>query len=80
MVNICNAAFAADARPIEDGCPCPACARFSRAYLRHLFIAGEILGLHLNTLHNVTYYLRFMAQIRQAIRNGTLADFTVPEF
>jgi tRNA-guanine family transglycosylase len=43
-------------------------------------MAGEILGLHLNTLHNVTYYLRLMTHIRQAIRAGTLADFTVPEF
>jgi queuine tRNA-ribosyltransferase len=47
--------------------------------LRHLFLAGEILGLYLNTLHNVTYYLQLMAQFRYAIREGTLAELTVPE-
>jgi queuine tRNA-ribosyltransferase len=47
--------------------------------LRHLFLAGEILGLYLNTLHNVTYYVQLMAQIRQAIRDGKLADLVVPD-
>jgi queuine tRNA-ribosyltransferase len=79
-VVIKNAQYRTDARPLDAACDCYTCQHHSRAYLRHLFIAGEILGLHLNTLHNVTYYLRLMAQIRQAIQDGTLADFTLPEF
>lgn len=75
-----NAQYRTDERPLDAHCDCYTCQHHSRAYLRHLFIAGEILGLHLNTLHNVTYYLHLIAQIRQAIRDGTLADFTVPEF
>jgi len=79
-VVIKNAQYRTDERPLDAHCACYTCQHHSRAYLRHLFIAGEILGLHLNTLHNVTYYLTLMARIRQAIRAGTLADFTVPEF
>jgi queuine tRNA-ribosyltransferase len=79
-VVIKNAQYRTDERPLDANCDCYTCQHHSRAYLRHLFMAGEILGLHLNTLHNVTYYLRLMAQIRQAIRDGTLADFTLPEF
>lgn len=77
-VVIKNAQYRSDARPLDPACDCYTCQHHSRAYLRHLFIAGEILGLHLNTLHNVTYYLRLMAQIRQAIRDGRLAELTVP--
>jgi queuine tRNA-ribosyltransferase len=79
-VVIKNAQYRTDERPLDANCNCYTCQHHSRAYLRHLFIAGEILGLHLNTLHNVTYYLRLMAEIRQAIHDGTLADFTLPEF
>jgi queuine tRNA-ribosyltransferase len=76
-VVIKNAQYRSDARPLDPACDCYTCQHHSRAYLRHLFVAGEILGLHLNTLHNVTYYLRLMAQIRQAIRDGRLAELTV---
>jgi queuine tRNA-ribosyltransferase len=76
-VVIKNAQYRTDTRPLDPACDCFTCQHHSRAYLRHLFIAGEILGLHLNTLHNVTYYLRLMAQIRQAIRAGRLAELTV---
>ena len=55
-----------DERPLEEDCPCPACKR-SRAYLRHLFIAGEMLGPILLSIHNITYYERLMAQAREAI-------------
>lgn len=79
-VVIKNAQYRTDERPLDAHCDCYTCRNHSRAYLRHLFMAGEILGLHLNTLHNVTYYLRLMAQMRQAIRDGTLADFTLPAF
>ncbi len=78
-VVIKNAKYRADERPLDPACDCYTCQHHSRAYLRHLFMTGEILGLHLNTLHNVTYYLRLIAQIRQAIRDGTLNAFTVPD-
>jgi queuine tRNA-ribosyltransferase len=74
-----NTRYRTDDRPLDPSCDCYTCQRHSRAYLRHLFLAREILGLHLNTLHNVTYYLRLMAQMRQAIRDGMLADFTLPD-
>ena len=77
-VVIKNARYRTDERPLDAHCDCYTCQHHSRAYLRHLFVAGEILGLHLNTLHNVTYYLRLMAQMRQAIRDGTLAECTFP--
>jgi len=69
-VNIKGAAHARDGRPVEDGCTCYTCRHFSRAYLRHLYVAGEILGLRLNTIHNVHYYLDLMRQARQAIDAG----------
>jgi queuine tRNA-ribosyltransferase len=78
-VVIKNAQYRDDDRPVDPACACYTCQRHSRGYLRHLFMAGEILGLHLNTVHNVTYYLQLMAQIRQAIRTGTLAELTVPD-
>ncbi|HEY8755894.1 MAG TPA: tRNA guanosine(34) transglycosylase Tgt [Candidatus Dormibacteraeota bacterium] len=64
-----------DLRPLVDGCPCPACTRFSRAYLRHLIAAGEILGHRLLTLHNVTHLSALMAAAREAISEGRLASF-----
>ena len=67
--------FAKDSRPIDPDCECPACRRYSRAYLRHLFTANEILGATLNTLHNVYFYLDIMAKIRKAIRFGNLREF-----
>src|SRR4030095_3214890 len=77
-VVIKNARYRTDERALDPACDCYTCQHHSRAYLRHLFVAGEILGLYLNTLHNVTYYLRLMAQIRQAIHQGRLAELTVP--
>jgi queuine tRNA-ribosyltransferase len=78
-VVIKNARYRTDERPLDPACTCYTCQHHARAYLRHLFLAGELLGLYLNTLHNVTYYLHLMAQIRQAISEGTLAELTVPE-
>lgn len=77
-VVIKNAQYRADQRPLDPICDCYTCQHHSRAYLRHLFIAGEILGLYLNTVHNVTYYTRLMAEMRQAIRQGTLSTMTLP--
>ena len=70
-----NACYAKDPRPIDPECLCPACRRYSRAYLRHLFLSNEILGATLATLHNVYFYLDIMAEIRKSIRFGNLAAF-----
>ncbi len=67
-----NARFAADQRPVDEACACPVCRRYSRAYLRHLFLAGELLAPVLNTLHNLYFYLQWMRRIREAIRTGEL--------
>jgi queuine tRNA-ribosyltransferase len=74
-VVIKNAAHADDGGPIDPACGCYACRTFSRAYLRHLFKSGEILGLRLNTLHNLTFYLSLMAEARRAISEGRFAAF-----
>lgn len=70
-----NACHAEEERPIEEGCACHACRRFSRAYIRHLLKAREILGLRLITLHNLHFYLSLMREARHAILNGTFARF-----
>jgi queuine tRNA-ribosyltransferase len=69
-LTIRNAAFQDDERPADPTCPCAVCRTFSRAYLRHLFKSGEILGLRLNTLHNVHYFLDLLAGAREAIEGG----------
>ena len=74
-INIKGARHARDEQPLDPDCDCYTCRHFSRAYLRHLFLAGEILGLRLNTLHNLHFYLTLMNHIRQAIENGTFAAF-----
>jgi len=70
-----NARFADDDRPVEEHCDCQACSAHSRAYLKHLIGAGEILGLVLCTLHNVRFYQRLMERIRLAIAEGALEGF-----
>ena len=70
-LNLKNAEFAIQKGPIEEGCVCPACSEFSRAYLRHLVKAEEILGLRLITLHNLHFYLDLMRKAREAIAAGT---------
>jgi queuine tRNA-ribosyltransferase len=69
-LNLKNAGYARDPRPIEDGCDCPACARFSRAYVRHLLNQQELLGLRLLSLHNLRFVLRLTAGAREAIERG----------
>ncbi len=69
-----NARWAADARPLDEGCDCYTCRNFSRGALRHLFQAGEMLGPTLVSLHNVHFFARFMAAIRRAIAAGNLVD------
>jgi queuine tRNA-ribosyltransferase len=73
--NMRNARYAADDRPLDAGCPCPACERHTRAYLHHLFRANEMLGPILLTWHNLTYYQRLMQGMRMAIRQRQLDDF-----
>jgi queuine tRNA-ribosyltransferase len=74
-VNIKNARYADDASPLDPECPCETCTQYSRAYLRHLYVAGEALSARLNTVHNLTYYLRLMHQMRQAIRENRFDDW-----
>ena len=76
-INIKAAQHARDGRPPDPACDCYTCRHFSRAYLRHLFVADEILGLRLNTLHNIHFYLTLMKQIRHVIEEGTFAAFRV---
>ena len=66
-INIKNARYAEDDRPLDPACACYTCRRHSRAYLRHLYLAGEITGSALNTLHNLSFYLDTMRRIRDAI-------------
>ena len=71
-VKLRNAAHRRDPRPIEEGCDCLACREFSRAYLRHLFLAKEMLGPILASIHNVAYLQRLTARIREAITGGSI--------
>jgi queuine tRNA-ribosyltransferase len=75
-VLIKNARYAEDQRPIDSKCTCSVCHRYTRAYLRHLFAAGELTGAILATHHNVHFYLDIMRQIREAIEFGNLANFS----
>jgi queuine tRNA-ribosyltransferase len=70
-----NAAHKADPAPIEPGCDCLACRRFSRGYIRHLFLAGEMLGPILASLHNLAYLHRLTRLARQAIIEGRFVQF-----
>ena len=75
VLNIRNAAHQKDTGPIEEGCGCYTCRNYSRGYLRHLDKCGEILGSQLNTIHNLYFYQRLMAEIRSAVEAGRFADF-----
>lgn len=72
-LNLMNAKYAMDNRPLEEGCTCPACRRYSRSYIRHLLKAGEMLGLRLCVLHNLWFYNNLMTQIRSSIERGDYA-------
>ena len=74
-INIKNEKYKLDDRPIDPGCGCPACQSFSRAYLRHLFAAGEMLGMRLAVLHNLWFYNELTRRIREALDQGTFAAF-----
>jgi queuine tRNA-ribosyltransferase len=75
VVNIRNAVHQKDTGPIEAGCECYTCRNYSRSYLRHLDKCGEILGSHLNTVHNLFFYERLMSEIRAAIVAGRFESY-----
>jgi queuine tRNA-ribosyltransferase len=74
-INIKNARYKNDDRPVDESCQCAACRRYSRAYIRHLYMSGEILASVLSSLHNISFYLDTMERIRQAIRLGAFKEF-----
>ena len=74
-LNICNAKYRYDTNPLEPGCDCYTCRNYSRAYLRHLYMAKELLAYRLNTLHNVYFFLNLMKQVREAIIKDEFESF-----
>ena len=74
-LNLYNARYELDERPIEEGCGCPACRTYSRAYIRHLLKAKEMLGMRLCVLHNLYFYNSMMEEIRQAIEEGRYQEY-----
>lgn len=74
-LNLFNAKYELDDRPIEEGCGCPACRRYSRAYIRHLLKAKEMLGMRLCVLHNLYFYNHMMEEIRDAIDQGCYQEY-----
>jgi len=74
-INLFNAKYELDDRPIEEGCQCPACRRYSRAYIRHLLKAKEMLGMRLCVLHNLYFYNTMMQEIRDALDEGQFAAY-----
>ena len=74
-INLFNAKYELDDRPIEEGCQCPACRRYSRAYIRHLLKAKEMLGMRLCVLHNLYFYNHMMEDIRTALDEGRFAEY-----
>ena len=74
-LNLFNAKYETDDRPIEEGCGCPTCKTYSRAYIRHLLKAKEMLGMRFCVLHNLYFYNNMMSEIREAIEQGRYADY-----
>lgn len=75
IININNAKYMLDDKPIDEECNCPTCKSFSRAYVRHLLKANEMLGMRLAVMHNLYFYNNLMAEIRENIENGTFEDY-----
>lgn len=74
-INLMNAQYETDDRPIEEGCGCPTCRRYSRAYIRHLLKAREMLGMRLCVLHNLYFYNQLMTEIRDALDDGRFREY-----
>lgn len=75
VLNILNAKYERDERPLDEHCGCPTCRSFSRAYIRHLFKAKEMLAMRLSVIHNLYFYNNMLAEIREALDNGTFSDY-----
>lgn len=75
VINIWNAKYQDDDRPIDEKCGCPTCQRHSRAYLRHLMKANEMLGMRLAVMHNLYFYNTLMEKIREALDNDCFEEF-----
>lgn len=75
IININNAKYTLDEHPIDDECKCPTCKNFSRAYVRHLLKAGEMLGMRLAVMHNLYFYNNLMTEIRSNIENNSFEDY-----
>jgi queuine tRNA-ribosyltransferase len=74
-LNLFNAKYRSDPKPIEKSCDCYSCRNYSRAYIRHLLVAGEVLGIRLTTIHNLRFMIRFMEAIRQSIADTRLGEY-----
>ena len=74
-MNLLNQCYERDLRPIDEGCGCPVCQKYSRAYIRHLFKAKEILAMRLAVMHNLYFYNELMAEIRAAIAEDRFEEF-----
>lgn len=75
IINIFNAKYELDEKPIDENCDCPTCRKFSRAYIRHLFKSGEMLGMRLAVMHNLYFYNSLMEKIRKALDENNFASF-----
>ena len=75
IINIKNLKYERDENPIDPHCDCPVCRNFSRAYIRHLQKADEMLGMRLAVMHNLYFYNHLMERIREALDNGTFQQF-----
>ena len=75
IINIKNAKYERDERPIDPACGCPVCRSYSRAYIRHLFVAEEMLAMRLSVMHNLYFYNTLMERIRDALDAGEFAQF-----
>lgn len=75
VLNILNAKYERDSRPLDEHCSCPTCQSFSRAYIRHLFKAKEMLAMRLSVIHNLYFYNNLLAEIRASLDNGTFGEF-----
>jgi queuine tRNA-ribosyltransferase len=74
-INLLNAKYELDSKPIDEGCMCPTCRNYSRAYIRHLFKAKEMLAMRLCVLHNLYFYNNMMQEIRDAIDGGYFKEY-----
>ena len=75
IININNQKYETDLSPIDLNCDCPVCRRYSRAYIRHLFVAEEMLAMRLCVMHNLYFYNKLMEKIRESLDNGTFSAF-----